>query len=143
MKIIFDYNRTLYDPETKSFYPGAVALVSALALKHELYLISRREPERANYLEQSGLKELFTDIAFVEEKTVALFQRFAGGDKNTVVIGDRVTEEITIGNRLGLRTVWLKQGKFAAELPGNATEMPTETINCLADISALISQYEK
>src|SRR3989344_1325729 len=121
MKIIFDYNRTLYDPETKSFYPGAVALVSALALKHELYLISRREPERANYLEQSGLKELFTDIAFVEEKTVALFQRFAGGDKNTVVIGDRVTEEITIGNRLGLRTVWLKQGKFAAELPSNAT----------------------
>ena len=40
MKIIFDYNRTIFDPETDDLYQGVFELISDLSKKYELYLVS-------------------------------------------------------------------------------------------------------
>jgi phosphoglycolate phosphatase-like HAD superfamily hydrolase len=90
MKIIFDYNRTLYNPETNSLYFGVIKLLQDLSKNHELFLISKNEPGREDGLEKQGIKKYFKKISFVEEKTTDLFKELVQGDKNSFVIGDRV-----------------------------------------------------
>ena len=52
----------------------------------------------------------------------------------TVVVGDRVKEEIKYANQLGLKTVWLRKGKFAGELPDSTEEKPDITITDLREL---------
>lgn len=142
MKIIFDYNRTLFNPDTDSLYQGVVELLQKLSENNELFLISRNEPGRENRLKEIGIKKYFNNLAFVEDKTAELFIRLVGPRKNVFVVGDRVKEEITIGNKLGFKTIWVQQGKFAAELPSNALEQATFTVKNIQEIQSIISKYE-
>ncbi|MBI4981498.1 HAD hydrolase-like protein [Candidatus Woesearchaeota archaeon] len=38
-------------------------------------------------------------------------------EEEILVVGDRIKKEIVIGNKIGLKTVWLKKGLYATELP--------------------------
>jgi len=46
MKILFDYNRTLFNPDTNSVYPDVFLVLKTLSLKHELFLITLDKPEK-------------------------------------------------------------------------------------------------
>jgi len=142
MKIIFDYNRTIFNPEADSLYQGVVKLLQDLSKKNELFLISRNEPGRKNKLKKLGIEQYFENITFVEEKTIELFKELAQGDKNILVIGDRVKEEICIGNQLNFITIWVQQGKFANELPTKSEEKPSFTVKNIEEIKNIVSQYE-
>ena len=54
-----------------------------------------------------------------EEKDLADFKylQIKYPDADFFVIGDRVKKEIRFGNVCGFKTIWLKRGKFASELP--------------------------
>lgn len=143
MKIIFDYNRTLFNPDTNSLYQGVLDLLQDLSRYNELFLISRNEPRRRDRLEEFGIAEYFNNIAFVEDKTADIFTKLVGSCKNVFVIGDRVREEIAIGNKLGFRTIRVQQGKFANELPINPLEQAMFTVKNITDIQIIISKYEK
>jgi FMN phosphatase YigB (HAD superfamily) len=143
MKIIFDYNRTLYNPETNSLYFGVIKLLQDLSKNHELFLISKNEPGREDGLEKQGIKKYFKKISFVDEKTTDLFKELVQGDKNSFVIGDRVREEIFVGNQLGFITIWVQQGKFAVELPENLNQEPNYIVKSIDEIKNIISKYEK
>ena len=62
MKIIFDYNRTIFDPETDNLYLGVLELLQKLSSKYELFLISRNEPTRKKRLEELNIKNYFQKI---------------------------------------------------------------------------------
>ncbi len=55
-----------------------------------------------------------------------------------LVVGDRIKREITIGNRLGMKTAWFKNGKFKDELPESKDEEPTYTLTKLEDVIQLL-----
>jgi FMN phosphatase YigB (HAD superfamily) len=143
MKILLDYNRTLFNPDSDSLYQGVPEFLADLSANNELFLISRNEPGRADTLERFGIKKYFTKVYFVEEKTTSLFEELAQGSADVVVVGDRVKEEISLGNQLGLVTIWVKQGRFANELPSTALEQPTHTVDNVLEIKNIISTYEK
>jgi hypothetical protein len=63
MKIIFDYNRTIFDPDTDNLYFGVLDLLQKLSQKYELFLISRNEPTRKGRLEKLNIKK--TSINFI------------------------------------------------------------------------------
>ena len=71
MKIIFDYNRTLYDPKTKALYPGTLKLLNKLAKKHHLYLVSRAEFGREYQFKTFGLAPLFKKMMLINQVIVA------------------------------------------------------------------------
>ncbi len=140
MKIIFDYNRTLFNPETNSLFPGVFELLEELFEHCELCLVSRDEPGRTDRLEELGIKKFFQKIRFVEGKTNKLFADLVGESKNVLVVGDRVNEEIRIGNELGLTTIWIQQGMFADECP---VSEPSHTVRNIQELRDLLLPYAK
>lgn len=142
MKIIFDYNRTLFNPKTAALYEGVSELLGFLAGKHTLYLVSRYEPGRSDKLDALGIRHHFQEALFVEKKTLQIFARIAEGSAQTIVVGDRLQEEIALGSKLGLTTIWLQQEKLSPDTSTHETK-PTYTIRDIRDISNILTNYEK
>lgn len=141
--IIFDFMRTLFDPETSSLTPDALEVVATLQQRgYILVLISHDEGNRDSLIEELGLTPYFTKIIIVKEKTEAVFaavvEKHTADITNSFVIGDRIRKEILFGNRCGLKTIWLKCGKFFNEIPLTKDEKPTHTIRTLKEALAII-----
>ena len=141
--IIFDFNRTLYDPDGKALVPGALSVLKKLRKRSfVLYLISHAAPSREHLITALGLDQLFSKIIISYGKRIGDFRNII--DKNTsldqsFVVGDRIRKEITIGNRLGMRTVWLKSGKFEGEEPRNENERPDFIIEKIESVLKIIT----
>lgn len=141
--IIFDFNRTLYDPDNNCLIYGARFVLRTLIRRgFLLYLVSRREKSRKELIENLGLEKYFSQVVIAKEKSKKDFQRITTGVAINLnlsfVVGDRVREEICIGNSLGMRTVWVMAGKFAHEKPKKKIEQPTYTVPTLRDVLSVI-----
>lgn len=142
MKIIFDYNRTIFDPEQQELYSGVLELITYLSDKHELFLVSKNEAGRKEKLDSLGISSFFEKIIFTNNKTTQLFSEIVNGENNVIVVGDRILGEITIGNKLNLITVWLKQGKFSNEHPVSDEQKPKHIIYDISELKEIIKNYE-
>lgn len=142
MKIIFDYNRTLFNPEAQEFFPSVFELLKELSEKHELFLVSALEPGRQEKIEEFGLTSFFKKVVFVEKKSVEIFKELMGKSGGVIVVGDRVRAEIKIGNELNYVTVWVRQGKFKDEEPAHEKEIPSHIVSDLLQIRNIIKKYE-
>lgn len=136
--VIFDFNRTIYDPKTEKLMEGAVRLIHHLQKrKVKLALLTRTTDDKRRQLIKSlGLDSLFDEIVLTEEKKqehhfFSLTKKMDVAAERCVVLGDRVKSEIVIGNKLGMKTIWLRRGKFKKEIPEIPEEQPTYTINNL------------
>lgn len=109
---------------------------------YKLYLVSRKENNRAELVKQLGIDKYFSDVTFLPEKTQEALKDFT--EKNAIspnesfVVGDRTCEEIAIGNLLGIRTIWFQNGKFANELPQSKKEDPTFRVTNLKEILNIV-----
>lgn len=140
--IIFDWKRTLYNPDDKTLIPGTRELLEVLQIKNiPLILIGKGSNEMYDEVERLGIKDFFTQIIFREgPKDPNIFHQFIQEDKpkETIVIGDRVRSELALGNSLGATTIWIKQGKFAIEEPENEAQIPTHTVTSLSQVTGLL-----
>lgn len=140
--VIFDWMRTLYDPEREKLMPGALDLCRKLASRGViLAIISRGEPERKRQIRASALINYCPMVSVEKEKSLRQFRRtvtrFPPG-ADFFVVGDRVKEEIRMGNFLGLTTIWLEKGKFRKEVPETFGEQPNFTIRSLSEVWSII-----
>lgn len=137
--IIFDYNRTLYNPDTDSLYPDTIEVLEHYKEKGiKMFLVSKGDKAREKKTED--IKHYFEKVTVSPKKNIFMFLDIvASQDKAEYhVVGDRIRQEITFGNQLGMKTYWLKQGKFATEGPEQSIEEPDHTINSLKDITKFI-----
>lgn len=142
MKIILDYNRTIFNPETDDLYPDVLDLLIKISKNHELFLISRNEPQRRERLKDFDIANYFKQILFVDNKSYEVFEEIAGESKNVFVVGDSISDEIKIGNQLGLITIRIKQGKFAKDMPRENDERAKFEIANISELEKIISIYE-
>ncbi len=140
MNIIFDYNRTLFDPETNTLYPEARKLLTDLSARYTLFLISKNEPSRTKTIHDLGLEKFFQKIIFVPEKSKALFKSLNIHPKETIVIGDYLPSEIAAGNDFGATTIRILQGKFKDLIPASPLEKPNYQIQSLSELPSLLQQ---
>ncbi len=142
--VIFDFNRTLYDPETNKLVEGALGLLERLKKrKYKLALISKKTAEeREDRIYQLGLDKYFQTIKLTESKSeddfVDILASMSLCASEVAVVGDRVKLEIKIANRLGMRTIWYRKGKFANEVYEEEDERPYYTITKLEQVMSLI-----
>lgn len=140
--IIFDWKRTLYDPDEKNLIPGAIELLNFLKHKNiPLVLIGKGTQEMHDEVKRLGIKKYFTYILFREGvKDPNMYIPFIDNNfpKDTIFIGDRVRSELAVGNSLGATTIWVKQGKFAGEEPESENQKPTFTVLSLPAIKAIL-----
>ena len=141
--IIFDLNRTLYDPERHQLVDHALfVLESCRSRGYALFLVSHNEPTRAEVVDSFGLRSFFRDSFFVDGKSPELFKTILGAaganPADSFVIGDVVKSEILFGNICGMKTIWVSVGKFKDQVPQTVTQRPTYTTKDLLAILSLI-----
>lgn len=133
--VIFDWKRTLYDPDEKALIDGALDILMYLQKKDiPLVLIGKGGEDMYQEVERLGVKPYFTKIIFQEgKKDVNLYTPYINTEspQETLFIGDRVRSELAVGNSIGATTIWVKQGKFANEEPEQESQKPTYTIGTL------------
>ena len=140
--IIFDFNRTIFDPEIPGLSRGAIELLEKLKTSgYKMCLISKASSiERKNEISELGLDKYFIDIQVIVEghKTEQHFERcielMSLKPNEIAVVGDRIKKEIYLGNKFGMTTFWYKSGKSSNELPKNEDEIPKYTISKLEEI---------
>lgn len=140
---IFDWKRTLYNPDSAELIDGATEVLKYVSHLHDsrLILIGKGGDDMQAEVERFRLENYFADIKFQEgEKDVALFADFVNPDapRKTIFIGDRTRSELAVGNVLGAVTIWVKQGKFSDELPEDPMYVPTHTVISLSDLLKLL-----
>lgn len=140
--IIFDWKRTLFDPDKKVLINGAVELLEFILSKNTpLILIGKGGDDMQLEVDKLRVRKYFKEIIFAEgEKDPKVFAPHVSKDnpKETAFIGDRIRSELLIGNQLGVTTIWIKQGKFATELPENKYQKPDHTISSLSECLGLL-----
>lgn len=137
--VIFDWKRTLFDPDRKKLIPGALELLKSIKNKEiPMILIGKGGGDMQEEVDRLKVRNYFQQIIFAEgDKDPQVFIPFMSKNnpKETILIGDRVRSELLIGNQLGATTIWVKQGKFAAEEPEVEEQQPNYTVlnlvNCL------------
>lgn len=141
--IIIDWKRTLYDPDTKTLIDGSQELLQvAQELAVPLYLIGKGGEDMYAEARRLGVHEHFTEIVFQEgAKEEGLFRPFiTKNPKETLFIGDRIRSELAAGKSLGATTLWVRQGKFAEEMPENDAQKPDYTVSSLSEARVLLTQ---
>ena len=136
--IIIDLLRTLYDPEENILIKGVKETLDELSKNNTLLLVSRDEGQRKKILKDLGIEHYFKEVFLLPEKTEREFsqiiQKYKEGSQTTYVIGDRIQDEIYIGNRLGCKTIWVRHGKFKNILPNSIAEKPWRSVPNISDI---------
>ncbi len=140
--IIFDFNRTLYDPDHRALLPGATQLLQFAKEKaYKLILVGQAADSREQLIADLGLTGYMEEIILVDAKTAKLFNdiadRYLADKPSSFVVGDRAQREITLGHKTGWRTIWLQAGKFADEHPA-ANHLPTHTVTALNQIQSFL-----
>lgn len=141
--IIFDWKRTLYNPDNGTLIDGSVEILDFLQSRNiPLFLIGKGGKDM--YLEAKKLKveKYFKSIVFEEgSKEETLFKPYISSDDpiSTFFIGDRIRSELRVGKALRATTIWVRQGKFADETPENKDQEPDYTVTSLLEAKKLLS----
>jgi FMN phosphatase YigB (HAD superfamily) len=145
---IFDWGRTLYDPEHECLFEHTKATLSYLQEKgHTLCVVAlatagqEKIAERQRIIEKENLGRYFVSVQFDVENKDAMYVRalemHGVAPHDVVIVDDRVVRGIAWGNAHGCTTVWVQNGKFADELPDEKTGMPTYTIREIGELRNL------
>lgn len=136
--VIFDFKRTIFDPDTGKLTSGTKQVL--LTLKNrgfDLFLVSHGLFKKV-LIDELGVGSYFEGVIISKEKSVEDFKKIVSennvGIKNSFVVGDRVRGEIAFGNSLGFQTIWLKKGLFAKELPSNYQERPNFVVSEIKEV---------
>ena len=140
--VIFDWKRTLYDPESKTLINGTKELLEMFSDHNiPMFLIGKGESDMYREVDRLGVKKFFKEIKFVEgEKNPEYYKPHIDSlnPSQTFVIGDRARSELATGKSLATTTVWVRQGKFADELPKNEQMVPDYQVDSLIELRKLI-----
>ncbi len=143
---IFDYGHTFLDNENAQLYKGAEKVLEYLDEKGvKLALVSgtNQEEFRRQQLNEFGIYPYFSYIDFLPHSDNKNFQpileQFKVKPEEVLVIGDRITSEITEAKKLGIKTCRILSGPEKNHVPENEFETPDFTIEELIEVIHLFS----
>ena len=137
--IIWDFNRTLYDPDTGTLIENAKETVQHGFESGYVNILFSKNTIGHTTVDQIlaafFLRAYFDAIIENAEKNInhltAQLANYHLDKSNSFFISDRAWTDIPLGNTLGFRTVWFQNGKFAHEKPRTKFEQPRYIINTL------------
>lgn len=140
--VIFDFNRTLFDPTVYALYHGVIPMLEELKQDRDLVLFSRKGWDRGALLEKLGIASHFRSAHFVEKKTPenlrAILDEHGLEPSECIIVGDMLSDEICVGSELGMKTVWFQQSRFGS-IMGEATVCaPQHTVQSISELHELL-----
>lgn len=138
---------TPWHSEDEAVYPQAADCLAALHRRYRIGIIANQSPGTAGRMEQYGLSQyLDLVVASAEEGLekpdprifeIALKRAGCSPDQ-AVMIGDRLDNDIAPAKRLGLKTIWVRQGFGGMGCPLSEMETPDHSVNGLGDLLELL-----
>jgi HAD superfamily hydrolase (TIGR01509 family) len=129
-------------------YPSARPLLELLRGKYKIGIIANQSPGSETRLRNYGLWE-FVDVCVasaefgVSKPDLRIFQaaleQAQCPAERAVMIGDRLDNDIAPAKKLGMRTVWVRQGFGGYGVAKSAEYEPDVTVD---DLSELLAEFE-
>lgn len=133
--------------EDEEIYSDTVKVLETLSKRYKIGVIANQLLGTANRLEEKGiLKYIDLVIASAEEGVskpdrkifdIALARANCEAE-NAVMIGDRIDNDIVPAKRLGMKTIWIKQGFGKYWQIGSQEEQADYEVNNLIDLLELL-----
>ena len=145
--IIFDWGRTLWDNDNNCLFPETKNTLSYLQKKgYRMSLLTVTENTsvklKQTRIQNEGLEDFFDTFVFCKEKGETEINEINASwnlsYNDIVVVGDKTQADVHIANKLGMKSIWVKKGKFAKELPNKHTGQPTLTISRLNELKDIL-----
>lgn len=140
LKII---EKTAYPKDYEKPYPNTKSVLSKLSEKYKIGIIANQSAGTKNRLSQFGMLS-FIDLciasyeAGIEKPDKRIFQLALNqadcSANEAVMIGDRLDNDIYPANKLGMKTIHIKQGFGAYQEPKNNDYKADLTINGLSEL---------
>lgn len=138
-------------PEIRSLgyrlYPGAAVILEQLAEEYTLALAGNAPASITDVLDDLGVLRWFRHrvvsgsigIKKPDERFFRTILDKAGfSPSEAIMIGDRLDNDIIPAKKLGIRTIWLRQGRYSALAPRSQGEIPDVTISSLEELPSAI-----
>jgi len=145
--IIWDFMRTLYDPDHRKMMPFAKKAVKSAEIKGYTNILGSKNTkdkvglDTVEILKASGMDKMFASILINDQKDEGIFQKIVDDYKpilsQSYVVSDRAATDIWLGKKFGLRTIWYRNGKFKDELAEEGYE-PEVTVVSLKAVAEII-----
>lgn len=140
---------TYFNPEITELdlMEGAQSVLEKSKDQADLFLVtSGYEKTQSKKVSVLGIAPYFKDIYYVDIKNAQgkkeafenILNAHAYHPKETVVIGDRINNEIVAANQLGIPTLWIQRGECRGITPETPDEIPTHTIQDIADCDSAL-----
>lgn len=128
-------------------YPDAKDILQSIGKNYKLGIIANQDFGTEKRLIDFGIRQYFDLVISSAEEGIAkpdlrIFQialdRSNCKPEEAVMVGDRVDNDIVPANKIGMTTVWIRQGFGGLAEPYTIAETPNYTIDKLTDIYQLI-----
>ena len=140
----YDLKTVPWNSDDEFVYPETENCLSELSKHYKIGIIANQNLGSEERLEKLGLlKHIDLVIASAEEGVakpdLRIFQialaRAECKPEEAVMVGDRIDNDIIPANKIGMTTVWIKQGFGSYAEPKTVEEQPDYIVNSLAEIT--------
>lgn len=138
---------TPWHSEDEIVYPQAAECLALLHEKYRIGIIANQKPGTASRMEQHGLSQ-YLDLIIasaeegVEKPDLEIFElalkRANCLPESAAMIGDRLDNDIAPAKRLGLKTIWIRQGFGGMGTPLTGKDAPDYCVNNLEELFELL-----
>ena len=143
----FGLKKAPWNSDDEIVYPEAENCLSVLSKHYKIGIIANQELGSEQRLDKLGLQKYIDLVIASAEEGVAkpdlrIFQialdRAHCKPDEAIMIGDRLDNDIIPANKIGMTTVWIKQGFGSFVEPTKIEEQPDYTINNLKELLNLL-----
>lgn len=133
-----------WNSDDEFVYPEAETCLRELHKRYKIGIIANQVPGSRERLEKFGLLKYIDMVVASAEEGVSkpdlrifriALDRADCKAEETVMVGDRIDNDILPANRLGMTTIWIKQGLGGLCEPTSKEEMPDCTISELSELA--------
>lgn len=133
--------------DMEKLYPGAAALLDALQGRYRLGIIANQNPGTVQRLEKYGIAGFFDVITASAEEGIAkpdpeiflrALKRAGCMPDEAVMIGDRIDNDIIPAAKLGMHTIWVRQGMHRFADISKFEILPEYTAQGICELTGLL-----
>ena len=140
-------DKPAWDKARERLYPDTEEVLTGLGEKYKIGIIANQMYGTEERLEAFGIRHLIDVVVASAEEGVEkpdsrifeiAFERAGCTPDEAVMIGDRIDNDIVPAKKLGMKTIWIKQGFGRFWKINGDEEMPDFEVSCLTDLSEIL-----
>lgn len=134
-------------PEGESLYPETLEILSYFHQKYSIGIIANQTHGTRERVHAMGMTPYIDCMVTSDELGVSkpnpqifstAIQLAKTTPEQSVMIGDRVDNDIRPSKAMGFHTIWIRQGFGGLCPPQNEAEQPDDTINSLSELKHIL-----